>query len=1445
MKYRPQRRRIREIENLEDRRLLAADLMISEVMAANESTLVDAFDRTPDWIEIHNAGDESADLGGMHLSDDVDNLSKWTFPENTALGPDEYLVVFASNLDLVDSNGSLHTNFSLDASGDYIALASPSLEVISDLTDGGDFRNQFSDVSFGTITGEPLSESTIGFLTTPTPGGPNVSAIENIGPRLRAVTKNIAPVGSSDALVITANVSDRYAATTSVTLTYRTMYGEEASIPMTDDGQTSDAVSNDGVFSAAIPASALQDGEMVRWYVTATDADGNNSREPAFLDATGSDQSPEYFGTIVSDAAIDTKLPVLEWYLPADRERAAGTRSGARGSVFYNGEFYDNIFVRLRGGSSASLNKKSYKFDFNTANDFRFDPEHGRVSEININTTFSNKDYIRQALAFEVYDEAGVPGSEAFPIRVQQNGEFFSVAIFVEQPDDDMLEREGLDANGALYKVYSTLANASGAEKRTREYESNADINDFARQVSRLDGDELRNYIFDNVNIPQVLNYLSATVIMQNNDQMAKNYFAYRDSDGTGEWSIFPWDLDLTFGLHFMSNDSILDDEIFADKDDFTTFAGATIWPSHPFVGDQAHPANRSWNRLIDALYQIPEIRQMHLRRLRTLMDEMLQSPGTPSNELKFEQRLDEYAELIRTDAALDYQKWADPWQYGEDYSLDQAMQRMKDLYFQVRREHLYETHSINNLNAEPPTELIPEFAPASYFVPTDNALGSSWTTLEFDDADWSNGQTGIGFENNPRNFIDELTTRVKPAETTADGTSIFMRIPFTVDSLATVEDLTLQMKYDDGFVAYLNGTEVVRANLRTDGPQSFDSRARSHSTALGTKYETFVISEHLNLLQEGENVLAIHGMNSSAANSDMFFLPKLLNGKVITNDIAGIPNAQADDASLTFGDVIDFDPASGNQDEEYFSIQNPNDFAIEISGWTVEGSARTTFAKGTVIPANGELFVSPNVAAFRARAEGPSGNQGLFIQSSDGHLSNTGDTLTLRDQNGRLVAETSYAGGATIAQQALRVSEINYNPHGALLQFGELDTDNDSFEFVEIVNAGNTAVDLAGVQLVELEIEGDNQGITFSFTGGTLDVGERTVVVKNTAAFASRYGTDISPAGEFTGKLSNGGETITLLDRNDDVIQQFRYNDQADWPSEPDGDGATLNVVDFDADFADANSWLASHQIGGTPGSTLVDAHRPVVINEVVTRTNAPAVDQIELYNTSAESVDISGWYISDSSNFFKFAIPEGTSIAAGAFAVFDETALGFGFKGDTTDDAWLVQPDDSGQPQFIIDHVVLPATAEGESIARVPDGIGGFAVQQTATIGGANGGAIRGDFNGDTKIDINDVDILCRAIRSGDDELDLTGDGTTSSDDLDELIENIIGTTYGDANLDGQFNSTDFVLIFQAAQYEDDIEGNSTWATGDWNADGEFTTADLVVAFQKAGYVAAARDR
>ena len=63
------------------------------------------------------------------------------------------------------------------------------------------------------------------------------------------------------------------------------------------------------------------------------------------------------------------------------------------------------------------------------------------------------------------------------------------------------------------------------------------------------------------------------------------------------------------------------------------------------------------------------------------------------------------------------------------------------------------------------------------------------------------------------------------------------------------------------------------------------------------------------------------------------------------------------------------------------------------------------------------------------------------------------------------------------------------------------------------------------------------------------------------------------------------------------------------------------------------------------------------------------------------------------------------------------------------------------------------------------------------------------------------------------------------------------------GDSNLDGIFNSTDLIVVFQAGEYEDGIANNSSWGTGDWNGDGEFDTADLVYAFQAGTYSRAAK--
>ncbi len=117
---------------------------------------------------------------------------------------------------------------------------------------------------------------------------------------------------------------------------------------------------------------------------------------------------------------------------------------------------------------------------------------------------------------------------------------------------------------------------------------------------------------------------------------------------------------------------------------------------------------------------------------------------------------------------------------------------------------------------------------------------------------------------------------------------------------------------------------------------------------------------------------------------------------------------------------------------------------------------------------------------------------------------------------------------------------------------------------------------------------------------------------------------------------------------------------------------------------------------------------------------------------------------------------------------------------------------------------------------------------------------GRYRADFNNSKSLDAGDIDLLSDHIHSGgaNRHFDLNDDGMINDDDRRTWVEGIRGTYFGDANLDGEFNSGDLVSVFQAGEYEDDAVMNSSWVTGDWNGDVEFGTDDLVLAFQDAGF-------
>lgn len=115
-----------------------------------------------------------------------------------------------------------------------------------------------------------------------------------------------------------------------------------------------------------------------------------------------------------------------------------------------------------------------------------------------------------------------------------------------------------------------------------------------------------------------------------------------------------------------------------------------------------------------------------------------------------------------------------------------------------------------------------------------------------------------------------------------------------------------------------------------------------------------------------------------------------------------------------------------------------------------------------------------------------------------------------------------------------------------------------------------------------------------------------------------------------------------------------------------------------------------------------------------------------------------------------------------------------------------------------------------------------------------------LAGDLDNNGVVDANDIDLMASAIRSGSTaaQYDLNQDKTVNSADHRYMVQVIKKTWFGDANLDGVFNTTDFVSVFQRGEYEDGVPANSGWSDGDWNGDADFNTADFVIAFQDGGF-------
>ncbi|MHC4659487.1 MAG: lamin tail domain-containing protein, partial [Planctomycetota bacterium] len=251
-------------------------------------------------------------------------------------------------------------------------------------------------------------------------------------------------------------------------------------------------------------------------------------------------------------------------------------------------------------------------------------------------------------------------------------------------------------------------------------------------------------------------------------------------------------------------------------------------------------------------------------------------------------------------------------------------------------------------------------------------------------------------------------------------------------------------------------------------------------------------------------------------------------------------------------------------------------------------------------------------------------------------------------DPNWSALNEATFAVGPVA--ENLRITEIMYHPQDTN------DPNDPNTEFIELRNTGPGTLNLNLVRFTN--------GVDCTFPADIdIPAGGYVVVVKDQNAFTSRYPSFAGIiACEYTGSLNNAGERIELEDALGQTILNFRYEDG--WREITDGDGFSLTIIDPNNvdpnSWGRKNGWRASAYISGSPGwddSGIVPNPGAIVINELLAHSDAYPNDGIELHNTTAEGIDIAGWFLSDNaSNLMKYEIPAPNTIPAGGYIVFTE---------------------------------------------------------------------------------------------------------------------------------------------------------------------------------------------
>ena len=1190
--------------------LSGSSLLISEFMPSNEttvSTTVAGQVVYPDWIEIYNGGDQTIDLAGWYLTDDPNDLAKWTFP-SARIEPDGVFLLFASgiqeedhpeNWPYRDAEGYYHTNFKLNSAGEYLALIAPDMQVAhhygaatGDLNEGS-IPSLRADLSYG-LYGDQEQ-----YFADPSPGRSNDPGYAGVSDE---------PVFSHPAGAFSGYILLELSSPNAAEIHYTLNGQNPTASSSTYAGPIPIFGTKEVVARAYAPGKAPSAAVSHTYIAVASDILDFNSNLPIILVDTERRNVGSGTFTKVHSAFIET---------------GADGRAGILDPVAYVGRGG----LKVRGSSTGGTAKHQYAFEMWDENNQDKDVSLlGLPAEsdwILYAPSSFDRALINNAFVFELSRQVGRYAVRTRFCEVYLNtkddqvsaSDYVGLYIFMEKikRGEDRVNVEKLEpwdstkpqiSGGYMLKIDRRDPGDSGF-RTSRGNPTYGDgtlcyVDPKEDEITAAQSAWIRNHLDDfedalygpdsadpelgyarYIDVDSWIDHNLLNMLAMNVDALRLSTFIHKKRNGKLEMGPL-WDFDRALDSTDGRDNNAQSWHGTGDGTDYHNyvwwnqlFEDVNFWQKYIdrwYALRNGAFSTAGLNATIDAMAD--ELREAEVRNSQRWSGYAPRYGG-------FQGEIDHLQQWLQTRCLWVDDQFVSPPQASPD-DLHVPSPGLVTLTNSNGHGTIY--YTLDGSDPRLPmrgstvldsTMLLAESAAKRVFVPTASVPGAWRSDGAFDDSGWTAGTGGVGYERNTgyEQFFD-IDVQDSMYGRTA---SCYIRIPFVIaDDPSAFNYMLLRMRYDDGFIVYLNGVEIERAAF--SGVPTWNSSASgNHDDMAAIRFEEFDVSMHAGLLTKGENLLAIHGLNSSPTSSDALFSVEL---------VAGLSN-------------------------------NP-------SG---DGIAETAYE-----------YTSPIVLTESTRIKA------RVLVGSNPYSPWSG------------LAEPVLSVGPVA--ESLRISEIMYHPIDA----GHPDDPNT--EYVELTNIGSETINLNLVTFTN-GIDFTFPGAALAPGEYLLlvrDIEAFEAKYGPGLPIAGQYVGSLNNGGERIVLQDAAGQTIHEFDYQDnwyDLTDGLGFSLTVKAPA------ATADPNALDS----KNAWRPSVEVEGSPGfGDASEATDPgaVVINEIMANAGAGAPDWIELHNTTDQAIDIGGWFLSDDADeLTRYEIAAGTSIPAGGYLVFFED-LHFGNAND-----------------------------------------------------------------------------------------------------------------------------------------------------------------------------------